>query len=92
MNHLKINYNAIAKHIVSWLSDYANKTKVNGFVIGISGGIDSAVVVAMACKALGAENVKAVLMPFISLFFKIVSVTFFSNSNKALRQVSECEP
>lgn len=43
MNHLKINYNAIAKHIVSWLSDYANKTKVNGFVIGISGGIDSAV-------------------------------------------------
>ena len=29
--------------IVSWLKDYAIKAKVNGFVIGISGGVDSAV-------------------------------------------------
>ena len=30
-------------HIVEWLKDYADKAKVNGFVIGISGGVDSAV-------------------------------------------------
>ncbi|WP_166920418.1 NAD(+) synthase [Flavobacterium poyangense] len=30
-------------YIVEWLKDYANKAKVNGFVIGISGGVDSAV-------------------------------------------------
>ena len=30
-------------HIVTWLKDYATKAKVNGFVIGISGGVDSAV-------------------------------------------------
>jgi len=30
-------------HIVEWLKNYANNAKVNGFVIGISGGIDSAV-------------------------------------------------
>ena len=30
-------------HIVEWLKDYATKAKVNGFVIGISGGVDSAV-------------------------------------------------
>lgn len=30
-------------HIVEWLKNYANSAKVNGFVIGISGGVDSAV-------------------------------------------------
>lgn len=33
----------VNKHIVEWLKDYAVKAKVNGFVIGISGGVDSAV-------------------------------------------------
>lgn len=33
----------VNNHIVEWLKDYAVKAKVNGFVIGISGGVDSAV-------------------------------------------------
>lgn len=33
----------VNNHIVEWLKDYANNAKVNGFVIGISGGVDSAV-------------------------------------------------
>ncbi|CAD0006804.1 NAD(+) synthase [Flavobacterium chungangense] len=33
----------VNNHIVEWLKNYANKAKVNGFVIGISGGVDSAV-------------------------------------------------
>jgi len=33
----------VVHHIVSWLKDYALNAKVNGFVVGISGGIDSAV-------------------------------------------------
>lgn len=33
----------VVKHIVNWLKDYANNAKVNGFVVGVSGGIDSAV-------------------------------------------------
>lgn len=33
----------VAKHIINWLKDYAANAKVNGFVIGVSGGIDSAV-------------------------------------------------
>ncbi|WP_372472479.1 NAD(+) synthase [Capnocytophaga sp. ARDL2] len=34
----------IKNHIVSWLKDYVTNAKVEGFVVGISGGIDSAVV------------------------------------------------
>ncbi|MEE9348939.1 MAG: NAD(+) synthase [Flavobacteriaceae bacterium] len=33
----------VTNHIVKWLKNYATNAKVNGFVIGISGGIDSAV-------------------------------------------------
>ena len=33
----------VIHHIVTWLQDYANKANIKGFVIGISGGIDSAV-------------------------------------------------
>ena len=38
-----MNAEKVTNHIVEWLKDYATKAKVNGFVIGISGGIDSAV-------------------------------------------------
>ncbi|GAA4279711.1 NAD(+) synthase [Gaetbulibacter aestuarii] len=33
----------VANYITNWLKDYANKAGVNGFVVGVSGGIDSAV-------------------------------------------------
>lgn len=40
----------VIDHIVNWLKDYANNAKVNGFVIGISGGIDSAVTSILCAK------------------------------------------
>jgi len=40
----------VVDHIVKWLKDYATKAKVNGFVIGISGGIDSAVTSTLCAK------------------------------------------
>ncbi len=44
----------VTKHIVKWLKDYATRAGVNGFVIGISGGIDSAVVSTL-CSETGLE-------------------------------------
>lgn len=40
----------VVNHIVNWLKDYANGAKVNGFVVGISGGIDSAVTSSLCAK------------------------------------------
>ncbi|SDI38272.1 NAD(+) synthase [Winogradskyella thalassocola] len=40
----------VVNHIVNWLKDYATKANVNGFVIGISGGIDSAVTSTLCAK------------------------------------------
>ena len=38
-----IKVEEVNAHIVNWLKSYAETTKVNGFVVGISGGVDSAV-------------------------------------------------
>ena len=41
---------AVITHISNWLSDYAKSTVSKGFVIGISGGIDSAVTSTIVAK------------------------------------------
>ena len=40
----------VAEHIIKWLKDYAENAKVNGFVVGISGGIDSALTSTLCAK------------------------------------------
>lgn len=45
------------------LKDYLKKTGFKKVLVGSSGGIDSAVTIALAVEALGAENVEAVTMP-----------------------------
>lgn len=49
--------------LVLGIRDYFDKSGFKQAVLGLSGGIDSAVVCALACSALGPENVMAVLMP-----------------------------
>ena len=45
-----MNTPKVAEHIIQWLKDYANNAKVNGFVVGVSGGIDSAVTSTLCAK------------------------------------------
>ncbi len=51
----------VVNHIVSWMKDYASKAKVDGFVVGVSGGIDSAVTSTL-CAETGL-NVLCIEMP-----------------------------
>jgi NAD+ synthase (glutamine-hydrolysing) len=53
----------IRSALVLGIHDYARKNRFTSAVLGLSGGIDSAVVAALACEALGAENVLSVMMP-----------------------------
>lgn len=45
------------------LADYVNKNRFPGVVLGMSGGIDSALSAAVAADALGADRVRCVMMP-----------------------------
>ncbi|OOZ47323.1 NAD+ synthase [Solemya velum gill symbiont] len=49
--------------LVLGVRDYVNKNGFKGAVLGLSGGIDSALTLAIAVDALGAERVEVVLMP-----------------------------
>lgn len=49
--------------LVLGIRDYARKNGFKRAVFGLSGGIDSTLVAALACEALGPENVLAVMMP-----------------------------
>ena len=54
---------AVYQTLVLGVRDYINKAGFKGAVIGLSGGIDSALTLAIAVDALGAEQVEAVMMP-----------------------------
>ena len=55
--------NALEDALVISLRDYVEKNRIKGVVIGLSGGIDSALVAALAVKALGPEKVVGVRLP-----------------------------
>lgn len=50
-----MNTEKVTNHIVNWLKNYAQKANVNGFVVGVSGGIDSAVT-SMLCAKTGLKT------------------------------------
>jgi NAD+ synthase (glutamine-hydrolysing) len=54
---------SVYRAIVMGVRDYVSKNQFEGAVIGLSGGVDSALTLAIAVDALGAENVTAVMMP-----------------------------
>ena len=54
----------VYRALVTGTRDYVLKHGFPGVVIGLSGGIDSALVTAIACDAIGAERVRTVMMPF----------------------------
>ena len=55
---------AVWQALVLGVRDYVEKNGFPGVVLGLSGGIDSAVTLAVAVDALGADRVQAVMMPF----------------------------
>ena len=55
---------SVYKALVSGTRDYITKHGFPGVILGLSGGIDSALVATIACDAIGADRVRAVMMPF----------------------------
>ena len=50
--------------LILGVRDYVNKNRFPGVVLGLSGGVDSALTLAVAVDALGPQRVEAVMMPF----------------------------
>lgn len=53
----------LEKMLVTGIRDYCRKNGFEKIVLGISGGMDSAIVAVLACEAIGAKNVTGLIMP-----------------------------
>ena len=64
MSALKVNTALLRRILVGFIRDEVTKVGVTKGILGLSGGIDSALVAYLAAEALGPENVFAVTMPY----------------------------
>ncbi|MBC8017767.1 MAG: NAD+ synthase [Verrucomicrobia bacterium] len=64
MAGLEVNTGLLRRLLVGFIRDEVRKVGVNNVVLGLSGGIDSALVAFIAAEALGPENVHAICMPY----------------------------
>jgi len=60
---LELNAPLAVAALTSFIRDAVETSRTSGVVVGLSGGIDSSLVAAIACDALGAANVTGVTMP-----------------------------
>lgn len=85
-----LNIDQIYKALILGIRDYFTKMGFKKALIGSSGGLDSAVTIALACEALGSENVLSVLMP--SEYSTSHSVTDAEDLSKNLNSPYEIIP
>lgn len=81
---------SIRQALVLGIKDYARKNGFKKCLLGLSGGMDSALVAVLACEALGAENVLSVMMP--SPFSSAGSIEHSEELAKNLGMPTRLEP
>ena len=64
---VNIDYGKVAEYLTRFLEDYLSESGARGYVVGVSGGVDSATTLALAVKAAGPERVTALVMPDTSV-------------------------
>jgi len=62
--NLKLNSGVVEKMLIQFIRDEIRNAGFSRGVVGVSGGVDSALVLLLTAKALGAENVLALLLPY----------------------------
>ena len=64
MMNLQLNCETVRKVLIGFIGNEVRKAGFHRVVVGLSGGVDSALAASLAAEALGPENVWAILMPY----------------------------
>ncbi len=67
----ELNYEKLVLDIQNWIYNYVKSANVENVIVGLSGGIDSAVTAALCTKALGNKNVFGLGLPFVSIYLDL---------------------
>ncbi len=59
----RLDYDRLSRELASWIKERVDEAGVNGVVVGVSGGVDSAATLALSVKALGSSRVLGLVMP-----------------------------
>jgi len=63
----KLDYDRIISEIQEWINEYCKSANVDGIVVGISGGLDSAVTSTLCANAIGKDAVIGLGLPCLSI-------------------------
>ena len=63
LSQMKIDAEKLSVSLENFIAEYVDKLERDGIILGLSGGIDSAVVAALCKKAVGSDKVLALIMP-----------------------------
>lgn len=66
-NIVNIDYSLVSKILSKFVKDYLERYEYRGYVVGVSGGLDSAVALLLALKSVGRDRVLALIIPDLSV-------------------------
>jgi len=76
----ELNYEKLVLNIQNWIDSYVKSANAENIIVGLSGGIDSAVTAALCTKALGNKNVFGLSLPCGSVSQDLEDAKFVAKS------------
>lgn len=61
---VELDYPLVEQVLVRFIRDFVGKNGFENAILGVSGGLDSAVALSLTCRALGPEHTHALFMPY----------------------------
>ncbi len=88
----ELNYEKLVLNIQNWIDNYVKSANAENIIVGLSGGIDSAVTAALCTKALGNKNVFGLSLPCGSVSQDLEDAKFVAKSLKIDFTVFDLNP